>query len=88
MNRELKAIIRKVADETGLPEKLVDRTYNAYWKVIRDHMSSMPFKDDLTDEEFSVLRPNVNIPSIGKFYVTPERYRYLQREHNKYKKDK
>lgn len=80
-------VIKKVAEQTGLPERIVDRTYNAYWKVIREHMSSMPLKDDLSDEEFNALRPNVNIPSLGKFYITLERYRYLRREFNKNDKD-
>lgn len=75
MDRE---IIRKVARELNLPEKLVDSTYMAYWRVIREHMASMPFKDNLTDEEFNALQPNVNIPSIGKFYVTLDRYRVLR----------
>jgi hypothetical protein len=34
---------------------------------------------DLTDEEFLALRPNVNIPSIGKLYVTLDRYRRMKK---------
>jgi hypothetical protein len=41
-------------------------------------------KEDLTDEEFLKLQPNVNIPSIGKLYVTPERYRRLKDHYKKY----
>jgi hypothetical protein len=40
-------------------------------------------KEDLSDEEFLKLRPNVNIPSIGKFYVTLERYRKVKARFNK-----
>jgi hypothetical protein len=33
----------------------------------------MPLKDIETEEEFSKLRPNINIPSIGKFHLDWER---------------
>ena len=72
-------IISKVAEDTGLSKILVDRTYRAYWRVIREHITSLPLKDDLTDEEFSKLRPNINIPSIGKLYVTLDRYRRMKK---------
>lgn len=77
-------IISQVAVETGVDRRTVDRTYRAYWGAIRDYVSSLPLKDDLTDEEFARLRPNVNIPSIGKLYVTLERYRRMKRLHNEF----
>lgn len=67
-------IVAKVAKDLHLPDILVDRTYKAYWKVIRAYIISLPLKAELTDEEFKKLRPNINIPSIGKLYVTLERY--------------
>ena len=72
-------IIGVVAADLGLPRKIVDRTYRAYWRVVREHIESLPLKQDLTDEEFLQLRPNVNIPSIGKLYVTLEHYRGVKR---------
>lgn len=72
-------IISKVAEDTGLSKILVDRTYRAYWRAIREHITSLPLKDDLTDEEFNKLRPNINIPSIGKLYVTLDRYRRMKK---------
>lgn len=69
----------QVADDTGLSKELVLKTYRAYWKAIRNHITSLPLKEDLTDEEFVELRPNVNIPSIGKLYVTLDRYRRIKR---------
>jgi len=73
-------IISKVAESTGYSKKLVDRTYKAYWRAIRDYVTAMPFKQDLTDEEFLALRPNVNIPSIGKLYVSLNKYKRLKRQ--------
>jgi hypothetical protein len=72
-------IVTKVSGELNLPKGLVDKTYKAYWKVIREHITSLPLKEDLSQEEFSKLQPNVNIPSIGKLCVTPERYRRMKK---------
>ena len=71
-------IINAVSVTTGLPKKLVDRTYKAFWKAVREHITSLPLKEDLTDEEFGKLRANVNIPSIGKLCVTLQRYRKMK----------
>jgi len=76
-----KEITSRVAAETGVSAAFVDRVYKAYWQAVRDHIGSLPLKDDLTDEEFLKLRPNVNIPSIGKLYVTLGRYRGMKKTH-------
>lgn len=68
--------VAKVAEELQLPKKFVDRVYRSYWKAVREHIAELPLKDDLSDEEFIRLQPNVNIPSIGKLYVTVEKYRW------------
>ena len=77
-------IIGTVAKSTGLPKTLVDKTYKAYWKAVREHITSLPLKEDLTDEEFLRLQPNINIPSIGKLYVTLERYKRMKHIHRYY----
>lgn len=74
-------IISAVSTQTGLPERLVDRTYRAYWRVIRSHIVSLPLKEDLTEEEFLKLQPNINIPSIGKLHVTLDRYKRMKKAH-------
>lgn len=72
-------IIKKVSEENNLPKNLVDRTYRAYWKAIREHITSLPLKEDLSDEEFLKLQPNVNIASIGKLNVTLDRYKRMKK---------
>ena len=81
-------IVEKVADSTGLNKKFVDRTYRAYWRAVREHIVSLELKKDLTDEEFLKSRPNVNIPSIGKLYITLGRYHRLKGKEEKYKFNK
>jgi hypothetical protein len=71
-------IIAKVSDELDLPKKFVDKVYRSYWRAVREHISSLPLKEDLTDEEFMKLQPNVNIPSLGKLYVTLGKYRAMK----------
>lgn len=73
-----KEMVAVVSAKTGLPMQVVDKAYRAYWKAVREHITSLPLKEDLTDEEFSKLRPNVNIPSLGKLYVTLDRYRRMK----------
>lgn len=87
-----KEIIAEVSNQTGLPQKIVDRTYKAYWKAIRQHITSLPLKEDLTDEEFQKLRVNVNLPSLGKLNVTLDRYhgmkKYFEIHYKNYKGNK
>lgn len=76
--RSYVGIIRETSKALGIPEKIVSRAYRAYWRAVREHVASLPLKEDLSDEDFSKLRTNVNIPSIGKLHVTPERYRSIK----------
>lgn len=75
-------IIKKVAEDTGLERRLVDRTYRSFWRAVREHICSLPLKEDLSDEEFMQLQPNVNIPSIGKLHVTLDRYHRMKKMFN------
>ena len=84
----LEEIITQVSKETGIPRRIVDRTYRAYWRAIREYITSLPLKEELTDEEFLKLKPNVNIPSLGKLNVTLKRYRRVKSTYNKIKEIK
>lgn len=72
-------IITEVSRKLDLPRELVEKTYKAYWKEVREHIASLPLKQDLSDEDFLKLQPNVNIPSIGKLHVTLDRYRRMKK---------
>lgn len=73
-------IIAEVSRTTGYSKRLVNMTYRAYWRAVRDYITSLPLKEDLTEDEFLALRPNVNIPSIGKLYVSLDRYKRLKKQ--------
>lgn len=81
-------IISRVADTNGYDKTLVDKVYKAYWKAIREHIIALPLKEDLTDEEFQGLRCNVNIPSIGKLYITLDRYKALVEKYKRIERQK
>lgn len=74
-------IVAEVARENGLTQKFVHKVYQAYWQTVRMYIKSLPLKEDLTDEEFMKLRPNVNIPSLGKLNVTLDRYHRMKKFH-------
>lgn len=80
-------MVDETAEKYGLTRKFVDEVYRAYWRSIKDYIESLPLKDDLTDEEFGRLRPNINLPQLGKLFVTKERYDKMKRVYKrKYKK--
>lgn len=66
-------IIGKVASELNIPEEVVDKAYKSYWKFIKQTIQSLPLKDDISEEEFTKLRTNFNIPSLGKLTCTYDR---------------
>lgn len=67
-------IVNKVSGDIGLSPDIVDKTYKAFWKYIRDTIQELPLKEDMSEEEFLMLRPNFNIPSLGKLTCTYKRY--------------
>lgn len=85
-NKVLERGFSKVAKELNLPRSIVEKTYMAYWKVIREHIKAIPMKADMDEETFNSFQPNVNIPSIGKLYVTYDKYMRANNAYKKYKK--
>ena len=79
-----KEAITKAALELGLSRDRVQRIYMAYWKAIREHITALPLKDELTNEELSKVKPNINIPSIGKLYVNVDKYYAMKKSYQTY----
>lgn len=70
---KLEKIIEKVSQELGIPEDTIIKTYKAYWEYIRSTIQELPLKKDLSLDEFSKLKTNFNIPSLGKLSCTYDR---------------
>lgn len=66
-------IIDKVSKELNISKTLVDKTYKAYWFFIKNHIQSLPLKENLNEEDFTKLKTNFNIPSLGKLTCTYDR---------------
>ena len=71
---EYQGIIKKVSEDTGIPVEVVDKAYKAFWSYIRNSVQELPLKEELTEAEFLLLKPNFNIPSLGKLTCTYPRY--------------
>lgn len=70
--------VNAAAHKLGLSPKLVNGAYIGFWKFIRAHIQELPLKEDMSPEEFSKLKTNFNIPSLGKLYCTYERWKKIK----------
>ncbi len=90
-------IVTQIAQELNLPPEVVDAAYKSYWMFIKQTIQSLPLKEDINEEEFTRLRTNFNIGSLGKLCVTykhyvgvKKRWEYLKRmrEYENKRRDK
>lgn len=82
---KLNKVYGKVALELGLNESDVKEAYNLYWEYFRKSIESLPLKENLNEEDFNSLKTSFNVPSLGKFYCTYDRYLRMK---NKLKKSR
>ena len=69
-----KNIILSVSKDLGISPDVVEKVYRAYWSFIKETIQALPLKDNLSEEEFSTLKTNFNVPSLGKLCVTWNRF--------------
>jgi len=67
-------IEKEVSQKLNIPEDVVDAAYKSFYEFVKEKITELPLKDELSEEEFSKLRTNFNIPSLGKLHCTYERY--------------
>ena len=79
-------IISAVSKELDIPREVVDLAYKSYWKFIKQTIQELPLKEDINEEEFSKLRTNFNVPSLGKLVCTyfrmigvKKKFNYIQK---------
>lgn len=78
--------VESLSKELEIPEEVVDYAYKSFFEFIRETIVSLPLKDELSEEDFNKLRPNFNIPSLGKLHCTYERYKGMKERVNYLKK--
>lgn len=69
-----KDILNNVSRTLGISPNVIEKVYKAYWLYIKTTIEALPLKDNLNEEEFLKLRTNFNIGSLGKLYVTWNRF--------------
>lgn len=72
-------IITIISKELNLSIEVVDKVYKSYWQYIKNTIQDLPLKENLTEEQFSELRTNFNIPSLGKLTCTYNRMQKVKK---------
>lgn len=67
--RTAKELCAEAAVKLNLPPNYVWEVYKSYWRAVRAHISSLPLKENLSEEDFAKLQTSINVPSLGKFYI-------------------
>ena len=79
-------LVSTVSKELNIPEEVVNRAYKSYWEFIKTTIQALPLKEDINEEEFSKLRTNFNVPSLGKLVCTFDRMEGVKKRFNYIKK--
>ena len=84
LDDKLKRIVKLVSIESKIPEATVEVAYRLYWQFIKDSLEAIPIRDIQSQEEFDKYRTSINLPSLGKMFITFDkvqkqrrRYEYL-----------
>jgi len=79
----MRETIRRLSRELGLSEATITKTYKAYWLFIKETIGALPLKEELTEEEYSKLKTNFNIPNLGKLACPYQRWQAVKNKSNK-----
>ena len=74
-----KEIILDVSRNLGISPDVIEKVYKAYWSFIKETIQALPLKDNLSEEEFSTLKTNFNVPSLGKLACTLDKYNRVKK---------
>ena len=74
-----KEIILDVSRNLDISPDVVEKVYKAYWSFIKETIQALPLKDNLSEEEFSTLTTNFNVPSLGKLACTLDKYNRVKK---------
>lgn len=89
--------IKKLAESLGLSEQAVRNAYKAYWKFIREKITSLNLKKNISEDDYSKLKTSFNLPSLGKLSCPYDRWERIRKadelkiknivKNDQYKKD-
>ena len=71
-------VVTLLSEELTIPEEVIDAAYKSFFEFIRETVTGLPLKEELSEEDFNKLRTNFNIPSLGKLHCTYDRYKGMK----------
>ena len=74
-----KEIILDVSRNLDISPNVIEKVYKAYWSFIKETIQALPLKDNLSEEAFSTLKTNFNVPSLGKLTCTLDKYNRVKK---------
>lgn len=77
-------IFEQVAQEYNYSPQEIKTLWVEYWKFIKNHLQSLPLKNNLSEEDFNNLRVNINIPSLGHFTCSYDRIQNIKKKNERY----
>lgn len=80
MQKHLEPIIDELSKELGIPYQVCADAYMSQWQFIYEKLNSFEIKD-MSPEEFSALKRNFNLTSIGKLCVTERRFQGVKKKY-------
>ena len=79
-NKADKEKIKELALKYNLPVSVVEGIVNSPYDFIKAQSKKIHFKDNMSREDFDLMKKNFNIPSIGKLYASHYRYDQIQKK--------
>ena len=72
-------VVNTVSKELNIPEEVVSKAYKSYWEFIKETIQALPLNEDINEDEFSNLRTNFNLPSLGKLVCTYDKVQKVKK---------
>lgn len=84
MDNTLNLILAQVSRKLSVDKKLVEKIYDSYWAFFRDSISQQ-YYPSIPYEERKEYFVNINLPYIGKLFVSERKINNYFKQHYHYK---
>lgn len=79
----MQKVLDKVSKELSIPKEVVEKTYKAYWRFIKEKIESLPIDSIETEEDLKKLKTSFNLPNLGKLTCSYSRLKKIRENINK-----
>jgi hypothetical protein len=91
MSEKVDKLIHTLGLEFGLQDNVVKKIVQCPFKFTRETITNLELKEDLTEEEFNMIKTNFIYLHIGKLYISYTTYERIQKHkinlNTRWKKD-